>query len=239
MKKLLISLVLLSICFSCAQATDIERGYISVSTTANTEVVPDIAEISVSVQTFDNKSMQKATQLNSEISDKIISELKSMINNSNGDYIKTSNFSASPIYTYNGGKKSFDKYQVSNTVVIHTKSIDKVGIMIDKSINLGATNISSLVFSISNYENQCNDLLELAAKRSKDRINSVAKVTSTSISGIRTMDLSCSANNSYRPQYRLLKANLATDTASETSSTTIENGVIKIFATVNASYFVK
>ena len=39
-----------------------DRGYISVSTSANTEVAPDVAEISFAVQTSDTKSMQKATQ---------------------------------------------------------------------------------------------------------------------------------------------------------------------------------
>jgi uncharacterized protein YggE len=67
-----------------------DRGYISVSTSANTEVAPDVAEISFAVQTSDSKSMQKATQLNKEASDRVLSVLSSMLNSSNGDYIKTS-----------------------------------------------------------------------------------------------------------------------------------------------------
>ena len=52
-----------------------DRGYISVSTSANTEVAPDVAEISFAVQTSDSKSMQKATQLNKEASDRVLSVL--------------------------------------------------------------------------------------------------------------------------------------------------------------------
>jgi hypothetical protein len=223
-------------------SSDVEKGYISVSTTANTEIAPDIAEISIAVQTFDNKSMQKATLQNKEISEKVITELKSMINTANGDFIKTSNYSASPVYSYSGNKKTFDKYQVSNSVIVHTKSIDKVGAMIDKSIALGATNVNSLSFSVSSYENECNNLLELASKRAKSRAEAVAKVVPAQIAGIRTMDISCSTNNTVKPQYRLMKANLASETLSasaETSPTTIESGVVKINANVNASYFVK
>ena len=132
----------------------IERGYISVNTTANAELAPDVAEVSIAVQTFDTKSMQKATLQNKEISEKVIKELKGMINPVNGDFIKTTDYNASPIYTYNGNKRNLDKYQVSNSVVVHTKSIDKVGSMIDKAIALGATNVNSLSFSVSNYENQ-------------------------------------------------------------------------------------
>lgn len=248
MKKVILSALILSLAAGCATAitttTGIERGYISVNTSANTEIAPDVAEVSIAVQTFDNKSMQKATLQNKEISDKVIAELKSMINTANGDFIKTSDFSASPVYTYSGNKRNLDKYQVSNSVIVHTKSIDKVGAMIDKAISLGATNVNSLSFSVSNYDAQCEDLLAIAAKKAIKRANAVAKAVPTTVAGIRTMDVSCSANNNYRTQYRFMKSNMMTmDSAggaeTEAAATSIESGVIKIFANVNASYFVK
>ena len=247
MKKVLFSTAILALVLGCVStqavtSNNIERGYISVNTTANAELAPDIAEVSIAVQTFDTKSMQKATLQNKEISDKVITALKSMINTSNGDYIKTSDFNASPIYSYSGNKRNFDKYQVSNSVIVHTKSIDKVGAMIDKAIALGATNVNSLSFSVSSYENQCNDLLELAAKRAKNRADAVAKTVPTTITGVRTMEVNCSANSATRTQYRLMKSNMMYDAAGaapEASSTSIESGVVKIYANVNASYFVK
>lgn len=247
MKKIILSALILSLVAGCASAitttTGIDRGYISVSTTANTEIAPDVAEVSIAVQTYDSKSMQKATLQNKEISDKVMAELKSMINPANGDFIKTSDFSASPVYSYSGNKRTLDKYQVSNSVIVHTKSIDKVGAMIDKAIALGATNVNSLNFSVSNYDAQCEDLLGIAAKKASKRAAAVAKAVPTTIAGIRTMDVSCSANNNYRTQYRFMKSNMMTMDAAgaepEAASTSIESGVIKIYANVNASYFVK
>ena len=245
MKKFLISTAIVGLALGCATvqaiSESIERGYISVNTSANAELAPDVAEISIAVKTYDNKSMQKATLQNKEISEQVISTLKSMIDTSKGDYIKTADFSATPIYSYSGNKRNFDKYQVSNSVVVHTKSIDKIGTMIDKSIALGATDVNSLNFSVSNYEAQCNDLLTLAAKKASARANAVAKTVPTTLSGIRSMDVSCSASNSSRPQYKMLMANRAMmmDSEAAGSSTTIESGVIKVFANVNATYFVK
>ena len=245
MKKFLISAAIVSLALGCASvqaiSESIERGYISVNTSANAELAPDVAEISIAVKTYDNKSMQKATLQNKEISEQVIATLKSMIDTSKGDYIKTADFSATPIYSYSGNKRNFDKYQVSNSVVVHTKSIDKIGTMIDKSIALGATDVNSLNFSVSNYEAQCNDLLTLAAKKASARANAVAKTVPTTLSGIRSMDVSCSASNSSRPQYKMLMANRAMmiDSEAAGSSTTIESGVIKVFANVNATYFVK
>ena len=245
MKKFLISAVIVGLALGCASvqaiSESIERGYISVNTSANAELAPDVAEISIAVKTYDNKSMQKATLQNKEISEQVISTLKSMIDTSKGDYIKTSDFSATPIYSYSGNKRNFDKYQVSNSVVVHTKSIDKIGSMIDKAIALGATDVNSLNFSVSNYETQCNDLLTLAAKKASARANAVAKTVPTTLSGIRSMDVSCSTSNSSRPQYKMLMANRAMmmDSEAAGSSTTIESGVIKVFANVSATYFVK
>ena len=245
MKKFLISAAIVSLALGCATvqaiSESIERGYISVNTSANAELAPDVAEISIAVKTYDNKSMQKATLQNKEISEQVISTLKSMIDTSKGDYIKTADFSATPIYSYSGNKRNFDKYQVSNSVVVHTKSIDKIGSMIDKAIALGATDVNSLNFSVSNYEAQCNDLLTLAAKKASARANAVAKTVPTTLAGIRSMDVSCSASNSSRPQYKMLMANRAMmmDSEAAGSSTTIESGVIKVFANVSATYFVK
>lgn len=245
MKKFLISAVMVGLALGCASvqaiSESIERGYISVNTSANAELAPDVAEISIAVKTYDNKSMQKATLQNKEISEQVISTLKSMIDTSKGDYIKTADFSATPIYSYSGNKRNFDKYQVSNSVVVHTKSIDKISSMIDKAIALGATDVNSLNFSVSNYEVQCNDLLTLAAKKASARANAVAKTVPTTLSGIRSMDVSCSASNSSRPQYKMLMANRAMtmDAEAAGSSTSIESGVIKVFANVSATYFVK
>ncbi len=244
MKKIILSAAVLGLVLSCASLSSqaisesIEKGYISVSANANTELAPDVAEISIAVQTYDVKSMQKATAENKEISDKVISTLKSMIDTSKGDYIKTADFNASPLYTYSGGKRTLDKYQVSNSVIIHTKSIDEVGTMIDRAIELGATNVNSLSFSVSNYDTQCNDLLAIAVKKASTRANAIAKAVPATLNGVRSMDVSCSVNNSTRSQYRMLKSNMVMDSES-TSSTAIESGLIKVNANVNATFFVK
>ena len=247
MKKSLAILALVSILSSATMlsanaVSEQQRGFISVNTTANTEIAPDVAEISFAVKTTDSKSMQKATVMNKEISDKVLAELKSLINQNNGDYIKTSDFSASPVYSYVNSKKNFEKYEVSNRVIVHTKSIDKVGLMIDKAINAGATNVDNLSFSVSNYEAQCNDLIKIATKKAKSRADVVADALSTYVIGINNISTSCSANN-YNPPRLYMAKNMIADVAAESSSgagsTSISNGVVKINANVNASFYVK
>lgn len=227
-----------------ALTPEVQQGYLSVSYTEEKEVSPDTVELSVSVKTEDKKSMQLAVQKNKEISDKVYNYMKGFINTANGDYIKTSNYSASPNYLYdNNGKRSFDKYQVSNNVIIHTKAIDKIGSLIDKSIELGATDVDSLDFSLSNKDAICSDLLTSAAKKSKQRAVSIATAIGSTITGVKNISTSCNINDGQRPVYRANKMMLMSASADGVQqnepSTAIESGTIKVYSSINADFYVK
>ncbi len=231
---------------SAVNAVDkpVKRGYVSVSYTAEKEVAPDTVEVSVAIRTSDKKAMQAAVVKNKEISDKVYEYLKSVIDPANGDYIKTSNYSASPSYIYNGGKRTLDKYDVSNNIIVHTKSLDKISSIIDKSLSLGATDVDSLNFGLSEKDTQCADLLAEATKNARKRADIVAAAAGTSISGVRNIDTSCSVNKyGAVPQYRnslmMKAAGSMADASSPESSAPIEAGVIKIYSTVGASFFLK
>lgn len=224
-----------------AAADVIERCFVSVSTTANTELPPDVVEISIAVQTQDTKSLQKATAENKLISDKVYSSLSAMINKDNGDFIKTTNFNAAPVYNYKNNKKDLVRYEVSNSIIVHTKSIKDAGAMIDKAISLGATNIDNINFSVSSYDKQCDQLLGIAAKKAFTRAGILAKSANNTLAGIKSMNGSCSTSSNI-PQYRLLAKNMAMSASADSSvesSSPIQGGVIKLYANLNASYFVK
>lgn len=222
----------------------LNKGYVSVSYTAEKEVSPDTVEVSISVKTDDKKSMQEAVRKNKEISDKVYSYLKSVITPANGDYVKTSNFSASPSYIYNNNKRTLDKYNVSNNVIVHTKSIDKISTIIDNSLSLGATDVDSLNFLLSEKDTQCADLLSNAAKQARKRADIVATSVGSSVVGIKNIDTTCSLNNSsrylvYRNSLMMAKAESMDGATSETNSVNIEAGTIKIYSNVNASFYLK
>ena len=250
MKKSLIAIAVLSILTGSmlttqagTQVGEKEKGYITISTSADSEIAPDTAELSFAIKTSDNKSLQKATLINKDISEKVYNILKELINTANGDYIKTSNYNASPIYNYNGNKKTLDKYEVSNRVTVHTKSIDKLGSMIDRATEAGATNIDSLNFSVSNYESECNSLIEKATQKANTRAAIAAKSAGTSLDGIKSMNISCSENKNiaaprlYMAKSMALGASNSTDEA--VPATEISSGVIKIYSNINATFYVK
>ena len=221
-----------------------EAGTISVSYSTEKEVSPDTVEFSVAVKTSDKKSMQEASTKNKEISNKVYEYLKSNINTANGDYIKTSNYSATPVYVYVNNKRVFDKYEVSNNIIVHTKNLDKVSSYIDKSISLGATNVNSLNFTLSNKDAQCAELLSKASKQIRSRADLVASSLGSGVTGIKSVGTSCSLNQR-RVSYgytnmKLMRAKaMGADAAVEESSTNIESGNITIYANVDAQFYVK
>jgi len=245
MKKNVVTLLLLSamMILPAGAADQNDKGFLSVSYSTEKEVSPDTVEFSVAIRTFDKKSMQEASRKNKEISNNIYNYFKSNINTAGSDYIKTANYSATPIYTYSNGKRNFDRYEVVNNIVVHTKSLDKISGLIDKSIELGATNVNSLNFTLSNKDAQCAELLGTAAKQVKSRANVVAGAVGSTILGVKELRTSCSLNqrNVNYSNMRMLKANgvAAMDAAPEAVSTSIESGNITIYANVDAQFYVK
>ena len=253
MKRLLVAslclgALVLPITYQPAKSVDAitkEAGTISVSYSTEKEVTPDTVEFSIAVKTTDKKSMQEASAKNKEISNKVYEYLKSNINAENGDYIKTANYSATPVYVYSNNKRVFDKYEVSNNIIVHTKNLDKVSSFIDKSIAMGATNVNSLNFTLSNKDAQCAELLSKASKQIRSRANLVATSLGSGVTGIKNVSTSCSLNQRRvsfgYTNMKLMRANAMADgaVAAEAPSTNIESGNITIYANVDAQFYVK
>ncbi len=223
-----------------------ERGTLSLNLSTIKEISPDVADVTIVITTKSKKSVQDASAENKEISDKVYAALKAMIDVTKDDYIKTANFTASPDYVYNStGKPTIKGYTVNNNIIVHTKKLEKVGEMVDKSINLGATSIGNINFSLSNYTEICDNLLGMASKNAYNQATIAAKNSASLITGIKSFNISCTGNSSVVPRSvnfsaKMMSADMAEGVmAKEESFTVIESGALKINAYVNAVYFVK
>lgn len=237
MNKNIITAIILCLMINTSVLADVERGYINSNATIEKELSPDTVELSIAVITNDTKSLQNASFENKNLSDKIYNVLNEMIDKNNGDFIKTSNYNAQPVYIYNNGKRNFEKYQVSNRIIVHTKNIKTVGNLIDKAIELGATNVDSIRFSLSSYENYCDEMLIDATIKSKNRAMALANASGAELKGVKSLNGSCNiSGNNTRIMYNSVAKSEAMDNATPTP---ISSGIIKLYADINASYFVK
>lgn len=239
MKKFLIlASVLVLILFAkistSAETVDKEKGYISLSLSTTKEVTPNQAEINIGIETS-NQSMQKAAEENKLIANKIYTMLKPLLGSD--DYIKTNTYSARPQYSYTrDNKKILDKYVVTNSVTVKTKKTDIVSKLIDASIAQGATNINNLQFTVTDYDSACNDALAELTKKTYTQASSVAKSINSQVLGIKSINATCNTDSAPRPCYAMM-APKAEDMAG--STTPIEVGKTKVYANIDASYYVK
>ncbi len=246
MKRLLIltliQLGLVMPSFAACNCTNSQpEATINVSATATKEVSPDTVEINIEIQTEDAKSMQAASKENSELSLKVLESMKQFLNTSNGDYVKTAYFRADSKYKYINNRQVFDCYQVTNTVVVHTKDISKISEIIEKAISEGATGVSNLNFSISNYDSFKNELISEAMKKAESQACTAAKTANSEILKIKTINISNNAYGHARNTVLNFKAARGSYDAAvaESATPSIEPGIIKIQADVNVIYYIK
>lgn len=234
-KKSIILLLLITACFVAKStiADTIEKGYISVSMSTTKEVSPNQAEISISVETSD-KSLQVASENNKTIANKVYASLKSLLGAD--DYIKTSNYSARPQYIYTkDNKKNLDKYLVFNRVTVKTKKLDIVSKIIDTAIANGATTVENLTFVAADYDSACNEALTDITKKAYAQAGAIAKAADSMITGVKSINATCNPDNNPRPMYAMAMK----ESVDNMSSTPIESGKIKVFANIDASFYVK
>ncbi len=135
--------------------------------------IPDIAEISLGIQT-DKVTVATAQKENTDKMNKIIAELKGM--GIEAKDIQTTNYSIYPRYDWNEGKQTLLGYTVSQSVTVKIRNLDKIGDIVDKAGSLGANQVSSLSFTIDEPEVIKQQAREKALINAKEKAEALAKV---------------------------------------------------------------
>jgi uncharacterized protein len=241
MKKPLISFIALALfvlyCpFNAIAKAEQEtpRGSITVTGQASDSFIPDSVFITVSVETV-KKTVSESVADNSQKAEKVISGLKKLINETDGDYIKTTSFNVDPVWEYDKSKdKSFlTGYRVVNQIKVKTKQIKTAGKIIDSAVSSGANNVQNINFAIENNREYCKSLLVKASQNAREQADVVAKTFGSSIEGIEAASVSCGTESVY-PQYETY---MAKSIAVDSVSTPVESGTIKMNASVNVKFY--
>ncbi|HBE76456.1 MAG TPA: hypothetical protein DDW65_01545 [Firmicutes bacterium] len=181
MKKCLTGLVLLimMITFSVSSYAA-ASGEIVVNGTGVVTVAPDIAYVSLGVSLI-APTAQDAQTKNALVMSQIMADL---INDGlNKKDLQTSNFSLYPEYKYNKDSEpgQIIGYRVTNQVTVTVREISKVGAVIDLAIKAGATNINSVIFSVSATEEWRNKVIEAAVTEARAKADIMAKAAKVTI----------------------------------------------------------
>lgn len=141
--------------------------------TGKVSVIPDTGEISLGVTSTKNTVKPAQTEVNQKIND-ITAALKKL--GVDVKDIKTENYSVYPQYDYSAGRSRISGYQVTTSVVVTVRDLDKINEVIDSATGLGANQIGGINFTVADDRKKEleNSARELAVKDAKTKAENLA-----------------------------------------------------------------
>jgi len=195
---------------------------IEVTGKATIMVMPNMATVSFAVETSANTAKQAAGE-NAEKTDRLLNALREIT--AKEVTIKTSGFNLTPIYEKDNRLRPRG-YRARNSVLLETKSIDKLGTFIDEASRVGVSRIGSLTFSTDRVEELRKQAAVKAVQQAKKIAEDLAKAAGLTIKKI--IKLSYSPHGPVRP-YRMEAMAAAARTPIEVGEMSIEESVHVVF----------
>jgi uncharacterized protein YggE len=156
-------------------------------------VMPNMATISFAVETSANTAKQAADE-NAKKTNKLLNTLREIT--AKEVKIKTSGFNLTPIYDKDSRLRPRG-YRARNSVLLETKSIDKLGTFIDEASRVGVSRIGSLTFSTDRDEELRKEAAAKAVQQAKKIAEDLAKAAGLTIKKI--IKISYSPHGPVRP----------------------------------------
>jgi uncharacterized protein len=178
-----------------------DKRTISLSASGTVKTTPDMVEIATGV-TSEAPSARAALDQNTAAMTKVVEALKA--EGIEPKDIQTANFSVGPIYEErpvdrpNGKAPAIVGYRVTNQVRITLHDTGKLGAILDKVVSLGANQIDSIEFGVSEPEALKDEARKLALKNVTDNAKLYAQAAGVTLGQILTIT---EEESSYQPRY--------------------------------------
>lgn len=212
-----------------AEAND--ASSISVSGQYSIEVSPDIAYVTMAVETKEKVAKDAQTK-NAQNMQNVYKKLKE-IGIPEKD-IKTTNYRIYPNYNWTEAQgQVLTGYTVSNQINIQTKDLTKVSSILDLTVIEGINRVSSVSFGLSDEvrTKEYNNALKEAVKSAQSKAEAIASVHGIKLDKPFQIVEGGDTNYSYRVYAEMDMAN-----SKEMASTPISPGDVKVNASVQVVY---
>lgn len=164
------SLLILPRSSAAQNVTTDSRKRITVVGRGEVKITPDVARVTIGVQT-EGKDAATALAENNTRMQALIDAIKTAgIPETD---IQTVGFSIYPTYNYEAPTPQLTGYQVSNAVNVKV-SINGTGDVLDKVVTAGANNVSNIAFEVSNPQQAQADARKAAMADAKTRADQFA-----------------------------------------------------------------
>jgi uncharacterized protein YggE len=201
--------------------------FIAVTGVGQAQAKPDIASVSLGVQTQAPVARDAQTE-NSELMAKVIDAIKAM--GIEDEDISTHGLSLRPRYDREGQKVV--AYLATNNVSVIVRDLDQVGEVLDAGFDAGANVAGGVQFSIADPTDSRNQAMELAVADARDRADVLAKAAGVTIVGV----LSVTEDSGGYSSPRATNVMAFAESAAMKLATPIEPGELTIGVRVRVVY---
>ena len=190
---------------------------ISVSSRGEVKVVPDRANIQISVQTRAATADAAAAE-NARKQKAVIDALRAL--KIDAKDIATTGYNVYPEQRYEPNKEPvIVGYNVINTLSVELKSVDLVGRAIDAALANGANMINSLQFFASNTDAARQEAIAIAVRKARSDADAAARAAGGTITGLLEINVGSYYAPPPRPIELRAKGAMATTGAVDTPIT--------------------
>jgi hypothetical protein len=157
------------------------KGTITFSGQGKAIGVPDVALVSLSVIT-ENMEAKKAMDESAKAMNEVIKFVKEY--GIDEKDIKTSQYSLSPQYDWIEGKRVFRGYQLTSTLAVKIRNLEKIGEIIDGAVSKGVNQVGDIQLTIDDLEKLKEEARTKAIENTKEKAESVARNTGLKLGDI-------------------------------------------------------
>jgi len=136
--------------------------------------VPDVASITLSVITEKMTAKETMTE-NAKITNEVIKFVKEA--GIDEKDVKTQSFTLSPRYDWAEGKRIFKGYQLTSSLAVKIRDLEKISDIIDGAVSRGANQVGDIQFVIDDLEKLKEEARNEAIESAKEKAQSIAKAT--------------------------------------------------------------
>jgi len=240
-KFLLVSAILLTavVLSACGATTVVSnpappQRILSVTGTGLVYLTPDVAYINIGVHT-EKPTASEAVSANNTQTQQVVNALE----NSGVDAkdIRTTNFSIYPNTQYDQqtGKPGSTTYVVDNTVYVTVHQLDKLGELLDATVQAGANNVNSIQFDVADKSAAIKQARDQAVKDAQTQAQGLASASGVTLGNVQTINFT---NNIPQPVLNVYSKSGSLN-AAPAAAVPINAGQLTLTVTVDMTYEIK
>ena len=210
-----------------ADAAAASQKSVTVNSTEQVSVVPDIAEIVYSIQT-QGADAHTCQADNSAVSDQVVALLAQLGVAENS--IRTTGYYLNPLYDWSGSMQVLTGYEAVTTLTVSDLPMDQVGEVLTQSVDAGVNNIQSISYLSSEYDSAYQEALSLAVAAARTKAEALAQAEGCTVGEILSIQETSGYTEARYNDNALAQATMANAAAEESLS--IMPGELDIEASV-------